>query len=190
MSLAFIEVVLAGLNVERDVRDAIAGDLLEERSTRAAACGDDAANRWMRLQIVRSLPVIVWGTLRNGGFRVSVAVVGAALIALFVVSAVISAVMLSSVITRDAVRSVAVLALVVDLSFGTAGGYLAARLGRAAPLAAAFVFGAFAVILTSLSAPDATGWYLPTLQLFLIPATVMGGWLRARSLAQRAFRAR
>jgi hypothetical protein len=41
------------------------------------------------------------------------------------------------------------------------------------------------VSLTLMSAGDAHGWYRPALQLLLIPATVTGGWLRARHLAQR-----
>jgi hypothetical protein len=62
----------------------------------------------------------------------------------------------------------------IDLAYGAAGGYLAARLGRAAPLAA-FVFGAFGVSLTQLSSGDAHGWYRLALQLLLVPATVSGG---------------
>jgi hypothetical protein len=37
-----------------------------------------------------------------------------------------------------------------------------------------------------MSEGDAHGWYRPALQLLLIPATVSGGWLRARHLARRA----
>ena len=48
MSLALIETVLAGLNVDRALRDAITGDLIEERAELAAAHGDRFADRWLR----------------------------------------------------------------------------------------------------------------------------------------------
>ena len=187
MSPTLIDIVLAGLNVNRDVRDAITGDLLEERSSLVALRGEDAANNWMRLQVLRSLPVMVYGTIREGGLRVLSAAVGAALVALLVVSAVIgvSTALVSRMVSPDAVQSFVILALSIDLSFGIAGGYLAARVGRAAPLPAAFVFGVLAVAVSTLSGAGATAWYVRALQVFLVPATLAGGWLRAQRLARR-----
>jgi hypothetical protein len=78
-----------------------------------------------------------------------------------------------------------IVAFAIDLAFGAAGGYLAARLGRPAPLGAAFVLGLLGVWLTLISGGDAHGWYRLALQLLLIPATLSGGWLRARHLIRR-----
>lgn len=188
MSPAILEIVLAGLNVDRDVRDAIAGDLIEEHAQLAEIRGQRSADRWMRQQILRSVPVFVQAAVWNGGFRLLAAVVAAASAALLAVGVLIGAstALLSALISPDAMARLTIVAFAVDLAYGAAGGYLAARLGRAAPLGAAFVFGVLGVSLTMLSGADAHGWYRTALQLLLIPATLSGGWVRARHLARRA----
>ena len=188
VSPALLDIVLAGLNVDRGLRDAITGDLIEERAHVAATRGERIANRWMRQQILRSVPVFVQAAVCNGGFRLLARVVGAAVAALLAVSMLIgaSAALVSALVSPELVGRLTIIALAIDLTYGTAGGYLAARLGRAAPLAAAFVFGVLGVSLTLMSGGDAHGWYRTALQLLLIPATVTGGWLRARHLARHA----
>jgi hypothetical protein len=188
VSPAVVETVLAGLNVDRDLRDAITGDLIEEHAELAAVHGERSADRWVRRQILRSLPVLVQAAVRNGGVRLLAAIVGAALTALLAVSLLIgaSAALVSTLVSPETMGRLTIVALAIDLAFGAAGGYLAARLGRAAPLGAAFVFGVLGLSLTLISGGDASGWYRPALQLLLIPATVSGGWLRARHLARHA----
>ena len=187
MSPAVLETVLAGLNVDRALRDAITGDLIEERAAVAAVHGERGADRWTRRQILRSVPLFVRAAVLNGGFRLPAAIVGAALAALLAVSLAIgaSAALLSALVAPEAIRRLAIVAFAIDLAYGAAGGYLAARLGRAAPLGAAFVFGVLGVLLTLMASGDAYGWYRPALQLLLIPATVAGGWLRAHHLSRR-----
>ena len=188
MSPAVLETVLAGLNVDRGLRDAITGDLIEERAEWAALHGERSADRWMRQQILRSVPVFVQAAVRDGGFRLLAPIVGAALAALLAVSLLIgaSAALLSALVSPETIGRLTIVAFATDLAYGAAGGYLAARLGRAAPLGAAFAFGVLGVSLTLMWDGDAHGWYRPALQLLLIPATVSGGWLRARHLARRA----
>lgn len=187
MSLVLLETVLAGLNVDGPLRDAIAGDLIEERAERAAVDGDRSADRWMRQQILRSVPAFVQAAMRTGGLRLLAAIVGAALASLLAVALMIgaSAALVASLASPDTIGRLAILALAIDLAYGAAGGYLAAWLGSAAPLAAAFIFGVLGVSLTLLSGGDTDGWYRPALLLLLIPATAAGGWLRARHLARR-----
>ena len=187
MSPTVIETMLAGLNVDRALRDAIIGDLIEERAELAAVHGESNAQRWMRQQILRSVPVLVQAAVRDGGLRLLAAIVAPALAALLTISLLIaaSATMLSAVASPETIGQLTILAFAIDLAYGTAGGYLAARLGRASPLGAAFVFGALGVSLTLILADQAHGWYRLALQLLLIPATVSGGWLRARHLVQR-----
>jgi hypothetical protein len=112
--------------------------------------------------------------------------VGAALAALLAVSLSIgaSAALLSALVSPEAIGRLTIVAFAIDLAYGAAGGYLAARLGRAAPLGAAFVFGILGVSLALMAGGDAHGWDRAALQFLLIPATVTGGWLRARHLAQ------
>ena len=190
MSPAILETVLVGLNVDRDLRDAIIGDLIEERAELAAASGERSADRWMRQQMLRSVPFVALGAFRNGGFRLLAAIVGAALAALLAVGVLIGAsvMLLSALVSSETMARLAIVAIALDLAYGAAGGYLAARLGRAAPLAAAFVFGVLGVSLTLLSGGggDAHGWYRPALLLLLVPATMSGGWLQARHLARHA----
>ena len=187
MSPELVETVLAGLNVDRDVRDAITGDLIEARSKLVAVRGERGADRWMRQQILRSVPALVRAAVTRGGFRLMTAVVGAAVTALVTIGALIGAsmVLLSAVVSAEIIARFAVIALAIDLGYGAAGGYLAARLGRTAPLGAAFVFGILSVSLTVILSGDANVWYRSALTVLLIPATVSGGWLRARHLARR-----
>lgn len=188
MSLAFLETLLAGLNVDRSLRDAIAGDLIEERAEMAAVHGDRSADRWMRQQVLRSLPAFVRAAAREGGFRLLAAIVGAALAALLLIYVLIgaSAALLTALVSPEAIGRLTIVVFAIDLACGAAGGYVAARLGRAAPLAAAFVLGVLGVSLTLVSGGDTDGWYRPALLLLLIPATVAGGWLRAHHLARHA----
>jgi hypothetical protein len=91
VSLTALEIVLAGLNVDRDLRDAITGDLLEERAELAAVHGERSADRWMWQQILRSVPLFVQAAVRDGGLRLLAAMLGAALAALLAVSLLIGA---------------------------------------------------------------------------------------------------
>ena len=188
MSPAFIETVLAGLNVDRDLRDAITGDLLEGHAAFAVVHGERGADRWMRREMLRSLPVLMVAAVRNGGFRLLAAIVAAAFTALLAIGLMIGAsvALLSIAVSADTMRRLTILAFAIDLCYGAAGGYLAARLGRAAPLGAAFIFGVLSVWITLMLGADTDGWYPLALQLLLIPVTVSGGWLHARHLARRA----
>jgi hypothetical protein len=185
---AVVETVLAGLNVDRDLRDAITGDLLEERARLAAVHGERTADRWVRQQMLGSVPSLIQAAVRDGRFRLVAAVVGAALAALLAVSLVIgaSAALVSALVSPETLGRLTIVAFAIDLACGAAGGYLAARLGRAVPLGAAFVFGVLGVSVTLMWGADPPGWYRPALLLLLVPATMSGGWLRARHLARRA----
>ena len=116
------------------------------------------------------------------------AIIGAAPAALLAVSLLIvsSAALLPALVSPEMPGRLAIVAFAIDLAYGAAGGYLAARIGRAAPIGASFVFGVLGVSLTLMSAGDAHGWYRPGLLLLLMPATVSGGWLRTRHLARRS----
>lgn len=187
MSPALIETVLAGLNVDRDLRDAITGDLLEGHAAVAAVHGERGADRWMRREMLRSVPVFMLAAVRHGGFRLLAATVGAAFAALVAVGLLIGAsvAVVSAMVPPETMGRLAIVAFAIDLSYGAAGGYLAARLGRAAPLGAAFIFGVLCVWLTLMLTGDTRSWYPLALEFLLIPATVSGGWLHARRLARR-----
>ncbi len=184
MSLTTLDIILAGLNVDRSLRDAITGDLLEERAVVAALQGEHGANRWMRQQIVWSALEFARAAVWDGGIRLLAAIVGAALTSMMAIGLLIgaSSALWYALLSPETIGRLTIIAVAIDLAFGTAGGYLAARVGRAAPLAAAFVFGILGLSLTFVAGGH--GWYQLALQLFLIPATVTGGWLRACHLAR------
>jgi hypothetical protein len=186
VSASMLDTVLAGLNVDRELRDAITGDLLEERAALAAVHGERRANHWMRLQIVLSAFAFGRAAVHDGGFRLLAAIAGAAFAALLAVGVLIgaTAAVVSALLSPETIGRLTIVVFAIDLAFGTAGGYLAARLGRAAPLGAAFVFGILGVSLALIWGGEASGWYRMALPFLLLPATVAGGWLRARHLAR------
>lgn len=142
----------------------------------------------MRRQILLSVLEFIQSAVWGGGFRLLAASVGAALAALLAISLSIgaSAALMYALLSPETIGRLTIVAFAIDLAYGAAGGYLAARLGRAAPLGAALVFGILGVSLTWMWGAEAPGWHRMALQLLLIPATVTGGWLRARHLARRA----
>jgi hypothetical protein len=185
MSPDLLDIALTGLNVDRELREAIIGDLVEERTELAAARGERFADRWMVGQLLRSMPTLAHAALRAGGARAMVRVLSAAFAALLTVGIVASA---SAAVALDTFSSqtmarFALVVLAIDLAYGVAGGYLAARLGRVAPLASAVAFGVLGVLLSIVTPAGATpGWYPLALQLLLVPATAAGGWMRARQM--------
>jgi hypothetical protein len=188
MRPAVLETVLAGLNVDRGLRDAIIGDLIEERAELAALRGERYAQRWMWQQVLRSVPIFMQAAVRSGGLRLLAAVFGSALAALLAISILIAAsvALLSALVSQETIRDLAVVGFGIDLAYAAAAGYLAARLARVAPLGAALIVGVLGVAITVVAGGDAQGWYRTALVLLLIPATMSGGWLRARQLARSA----
>jgi hypothetical protein len=189
MTPAVIETVLAGFNVDRVLREAITGDLMEERAQLAAVHGERSADRWVMQQMLRSVPAFVQASVRSGGFQLVITVVGAALAALLAISLLIGAsvVLFTTLFSAETMARITIVAFAADLAYGAVGGYLAARLGRGAPLGAAFLFGVLGVSLALVTAGDVPGWYRAALVMLLVPATLTGGWMRARHLARRPY---
>jgi hypothetical protein len=187
MSPSVLEIVLAGLNVDRELRDAITGDLIEERARLAEMHGARRADRWLRRQTLQSVPLFVHAAVWNGGVRRLAAIVGAAVAALLAIGLVIGAstALLVALVSPDTIARLTLVVFALDLAFGTAGGYLAARFGRVAPLGAAFVFGLL-VLAIALMVSGGDIWYRTALRVLLVPATLAGGWLHARHLARSA----
>ena len=150
MKTDLLEVALAGLNVNSELRDAIVGDLVEERTELAAVRGERFSDGWMSSQVLRSVPSLAMASLRDGGARTLARIMVAAGAAMLGVMALISLSMAAvfNAVPAQAIARFAVILLVVDLAYGLAGGYLAARLGRSAPLPSAVAFGVLAIIIS------------------------------------------
>ena len=188
MIISALETVLTGLGVDGVVREAIVGDLIEEHSRLATARGEIHADRWVRRQVVRSIPFFARGTLRAGGPRLIAATLLAALCALLAVDLLsgASVAVASLMLGPDVLERAAIAALALDLVYAAFGGYLAARFGRAAPLGAALVVGLSGVLLTAISGAPMHTLNRIALQLLIVPATIGGGWLRVRGLIARS----
>lgn len=188
MSPGLLDIALTGLNVDRGLREAIIGDLVEERTQLAAAHGERFADRWMLSQALRSLPTLARAALRAGGARALLRILwaaGAALFAVLIVASASAAVAFDT-FSPSTLARFAIVVLAIDLAYGVAGGYVAARLGRVAPLASAVAFGVLGVMLSVVATGGAMpGWYPLALQLLLLPATAIGGWMRASQLVAR-----
>ena len=188
MNPALIEVVLAGLSVKPELRDAFIGDLIEERTELASARGERLADRWMRRELIRSVPALARGALQSGGTRLLLTTLGAALAAMALVMGMmsVSVAVLDGMIPPEILQRFVLLVLAIELAYGVMGGYLAARIGGSAPFAAALVFGLLGVAITRVASGAEGGWYPLVLQLLLVPATLGGGWVRAHSVARGA----
>jgi hypothetical protein len=191
MSPELLDVALTGLNVDRELREAIIGDMIEEHAEIAATRGNRLANWWIVSQLLRSAPILARATLREDGedgwVRAMLRTVGAAVLALGIVlvAASLSASVAFAALAPETLARLTMVMLAIDLGYGVAGGYLAARLGRA-PLTSAAIFGVLGATMSIFAAGTSPSWYAMALSLFLLPATVAGGWIRARQIVRSA----
>lgn len=186
MTLRVFDTLLAGLNCDPHLREAILGDLVELRAARAEVSGERSADRWMRGQVAACVLAFARAALWQSGLRTLAAISGAAAAAMLAIllSVALSSALLQAFVSPQVLARPTILWLAVDLAYGAAGGYLAARLGTPSPLGAALLFGVLGIIVSLMSGADAGGWYRTALLVLLTPATLASGWLRARALAR------
>ena len=87
--------------------------------------------------------------------------------------------LLSPTISPDLIAAIS---LVCSAVWGVAGGYIAAWMGRRAPLASAIALGGLCTALAGMmllaGSPGVPRWYSLGLLLVVLPATTTGGFLR------------
>jgi hypothetical protein len=152
---------LLKLVLPRGDRDAVLGDLIEERALHANP------DRWYRQQVVRSVGLIVWANIRRGVWLKTLGAVLASY-TLVVVLVVITQTMRTE------------FSLAAGSFAGAAGGYVAEWMRPTAPRAlAVFVFfmGVVSLFLTGNQAPL---WYQLGLIVIGPAAVIAGGKLRRR----------
>ena len=190
MNRRLVSLILAGSVADDALRDAIAGDLVEDHAIIAAERGRIAAEFWLVRQVVASFPHLA--SLASGESRLGVRCGGLARIArfygIFGVLVAMSAA-LAFGFAWIAARSADSLLVPSAMSIAGAvlGGFAGARVTRRAPLVAALGVGVMcagigvgALLLGDVHAPQAA-W--TALQVSIIPAALFGGLLRARQLA-------
>ena len=152
---------LLKLVLPRGDRDAVLGDLAEERALQ------EHPDRWHRRQVLRSLGPIVWANIRR---RLWLRTVGAVL-ASYAVGVVL-------VVLTQTMRTE--FSLVAGSFAGAAGGYVAEWMRPTAPRALAvfvFIMGVVSLLVTGNQAPL---WYQLGLIVIGPAAVVAGGKLRRR----------
>ncbi len=162
-----VERVLEAFGADTEFRDAVIGDLAEEFAIRAREDGVGAARRWYYRESLRVAPYLLrdwWRGLRSDEvwhLTKAVGVAGAALITLDIVTRVVLfAVDPGLVSLWKALYAMGdgwvfvfpALMLLWTVVDGVFGGYVAARLGRRAPLATALALAAAAAAVMALDA--------------------------------------
>ncbi|HEV8146784.1 MAG TPA: hypothetical protein VGP79_10400 [Bryobacteraceae bacterium] len=160
---------LLRLVLPRGDRDAVLGDLIEERALQANS------DRWYRQQVLRSIAAIVWMRIRR---CLWLKTLGAALVGyLVVVVLVIANRVLMSVAPNATAYTIAT--LVADFGVMILGSYVAARMRPRAPITLAVITAVMGIVSLLQTGDRASREY----QFFLIVVgpvgALIGGRIRA-----------
>lgn len=190
------ERLLEALGADTDFRDSVIGDLAEEFEIRLQWDGPRAARRWYYRESLRVAPYLLrdwWRTLRLrhiGHFAVVVLLSSLGAIVLdFLIRLGLIRLLATRGVPLDALPSlpgaVALLLLwtLVDAAFA---GYVAARIGRRAPLPSALLVGVVWVCVMILSGwQHVPRWFLALNVTMMMTGSVAGGAIPALRSARR-----
>jgi len=186
-----VALILAGSVADDGLRDAIAGDLIEDHAIIVAQRGRIAAEFWLVRQLVVSFPhfaslASLGSRPRASCFRLAWVARFYGLLGVLVAMSAALAVGFAWIAARSA--DSLLLLSVASMAGAALGGFAAAHIARRAPLVAALAVGVMcagigvgALLLGDVHAPHAP-W--TALQFSIIPAAVFGGLFRARQLAR------
>jgi len=186
-----VERMLEGLGADTDFRQAVLGDLAEEFALRARLDGPAAARRWYYRESVRVAPYLLREWWRDLGWSdasyFARVVVLSSLVAI-VLERVIQFSLYGLVTGASLARFAAnhfvpffILTLSWSLLDGVVAGYLAARLGRRAPLASVVALAAvWIVVMTVLlsQGPAVAIWFRVANAVVGVAGMFAGGMLR------------
>ena len=113
-------------------REAMLGDLIEEYTLRAESTSPVTASRWFWSQVCRSVPSIVWSSLRSRGWLTSMSIA----MGVYVVMGMLrfAADLTIAKLVAPGQTTYIVLAPVVFLTISAVGGCVAARIRRGATI--------------------------------------------------------
>lgn len=162
----------------RDV-EATIGDLEEEYLLRSRSTGDPAVFRWYWSQIARTIPLLVWTSVRRGGWAMLAVALGACIVQAAVELA--SKFALSSLSAADT-RLPAFLTLIIGLPSLVFVSYLAARIRPGAATAmAGLILIAVAIQIVVKPGGDLPYWNQMAALLVGPSAAFAGGILSLRT---------
>lgn len=194
------ELILEALGPASDVRDAVIGDLAEEFALRVRWDGPAAARRWYYRESMRVAPFLLgdwWRGLRQtgiGDLATAIVLASASMMALEWVLQLgvrglehaLGAPDRVPVFMNSGSAGVAALMLVWTLVDGALAGYVAARIGRRAPLPSALALGVMWTGLMILAQGGAVPpWFRAANVVTLMAAMVAGAAFRACRVSAR-----
>lgn len=186
-----VSLILAGSVADDALRDAIAGDLIEDHAIIVSERGLLSAELWLVRQLVASFPH--FASLASRESRPGMPCGGLAWVARFygtlgVLVAMSAALAFGFAWTAARLVDSLLLLSVASMAGSALGGFAAAHIARRAPLVAALAVGVMcagigvgALLLGDVHAPHAP-W--TALQFSIIPAALFGGLFRAGQLAR------
>lgn len=118
-------------------REALLGDLIEEYTLRAESASPLTASRWFWSQACRSVPSVVWSSLRSGGWLISMSIAMGVYIAMGMLK--FAADLTISKLLAPEQATYVVLAPVVFLTTSAIGGCVASRIRRGATIFLALI---------------------------------------------------
>jgi hypothetical protein len=153
-------------------REAMLGDLIEEYALRAESASQLTAYRWLWSQACRSVPPIVWSTLRTGNWLISMSIATGIYIVMGMLKLAADLTISKLVAPQQAAQIV--LAPMVFLTTAAHGGCVAARIRRGAMIFLALIVMITVVVLMDLKVcPILVPWWYPLGFLTLGPLAVL-----------------
>jgi len=135
------QLLLSALGARAEFREALLGDMAEEYYMRVEVQGEHAAHAWYVDEAYRAVPHLIRDGVKNLGLGGVAHVMGAAFKA-YASIALIAVILLPLVKLLPHSVMGAAMNIVVSAMGTVAGGYLAARFGRRAPLLSSAALGA------------------------------------------------
>lgn len=160
-----------------ETAEAVLGDLAEECSIRSASTSSNLVRKWCWNQAIRSIPRLLWVSVWEGAWRISLAV---ALCAYVVASAVeFAATEAMSRLLAPAPELKSVVDLSIGLvAFGIAA-YFATRLRPGSAVVLAFIVAAVVAVLMATMPDTAPTWYATSFLTVGPLVTILGGVIGA-----------
>ena len=170
--------VLGRLLPARDL-EAVLGDLAEEYVLRSRSTSPSSVSRWYWSQICRSIPPLLWVSIRRGGWLITLGVaIGAHIVSGIVEFAGVTA--MSTLVAPNA-RVQAALSLVLGLTTIVLGGYFAEWIRQGAATALAMIVATVVPVLMVTMGDSSPLWYQIVFLAVGPLAALAGGAVRARS---------
>jgi hypothetical protein len=179
------ERLLEMLGTESEFRDLVLGDLAEEFGMRVQWDGQAAARRWYYREGLRVAPYLLrdwWRGSQKKHARYLARVVlasSAALMALEWLLQRVKGLLLPTESARAMAAGLPLLMLAWTLVSGLFAGYVAARIGRRAPIHSALLMAvAWAALMLRSGWPSVPPWFLALNVTTMVAATIAGGLFR------------